>query len=320
MYAVLDTSYLPETLRPYIELYLDTIFETPIEKQGTLIPYEQVVQHLDEETVDHSNYCGLGGGGNFSCGSFAQLMGLQIKVEAHKYSKGIEILHDTLWNTRFSAERLKVAANKLINDVARVKRSAKNVTRSITKYLNFDSVKSNHNATNMVKQFQFLNQIKEQLEKDSNAVIAKMNEFRDQLCKLGQLRIHVVGNILKQQQPKTPWLQIFAQNVQATTTVLPKDFHPSHTLLNAQVFKPKVSKATVMLGIGSTDSSYLTQTCPSITSANDPDKSALMVLMEYLTALEVCNSCNNFNTNLGTILENDSWQGSLLFIYHLLEC
>jgi hypothetical protein len=56
-------------------LYLEIIFECPVERDGKLVKHDQVVQELTEDTVSYSNALGFSGS-NFVCGQFAQLLSL----------------------------------------------------------------------------------------------------------------------------------------------------------------------------------------------------------------------------------------------------
>ena len=58
--------------RMLLPLLLSALLESPVLRAGATVPWESVVQQLAAITLDTG--CGLGfGGGQFSCGSFAQL-------------------------------------------------------------------------------------------------------------------------------------------------------------------------------------------------------------------------------------------------------
>lgn len=92
------------------------IFSLPIEKDGELISYEDVVKGLDEDTIEYNTALGSAYFG------FRELVEFHIKVDSSKFEKSIQWLHDILWNTQFTAERLKIVASQILNDVPQAKR------------------------------------------------------------------------------------------------------------------------------------------------------------------------------------------------------
>lgn len=81
MIAILDTSTVPATLRPYIMLLLDLIFESPIQRGNSIIPYEEVVRELSADTIYRDSQIGLGlSSGKFSCGPYCTNAVVVIKV------------------------------------------------------------------------------------------------------------------------------------------------------------------------------------------------------------------------------------------------
>lgn len=94
----ISTTSVPAHLLPYTRLLLKTIFSLPIERNGELIPYEEVVKGLGEDTVEYDASLGTSGG-------FREMAVFTVKTVASKYAKGIQWLEDVLWNTQFTAER-----------------------------------------------------------------------------------------------------------------------------------------------------------------------------------------------------------------------
>ena len=95
----------------------------PIEKDGQLIDYEDVVKGLGEDTIEHNATLGADYLG------FKELVVLNLKVSNAKYEKSIQWLHDILWNTQFTAERLKIVASQILNDIPQIKRDGYDVSR-----------------------------------------------------------------------------------------------------------------------------------------------------------------------------------------------
>lgn len=102
--------------------------ELPIERDGKIIPYEDVVAQLNDETVSSCTSIGLGGGRClFQCGNYSQTCTVNLQVEASKYEIGLKWMKELLYKTIFTVERLKVVALKMTNSAAQVKRSGKTV-------------------------------------------------------------------------------------------------------------------------------------------------------------------------------------------------
>jgi Zn-dependent M16 (insulinase) family peptidase len=274
----MDTSELDEKLRNYLELYVECLFNCPIEKKDVKLTHEQVVELLNDETVSYSNGIGLSGE-NFVCGTFAQLTLFEMKFDSQNFEKGIEWVHDILWNTKFDVERLKISTVKLINDVSNYKRNAKSISRAAIKYLNFDTKKSNHNVLNYSRQHDFLTELVTRLDKEPESVIKEMNEMRDFITNPERIRLNIITNFYEKKNVKKLLLEKF---LNSKTIYKPKPFFYSKDLLTNQ----KQSKDGFIFGISSTDSSNLYQTAVGISSYDDKDIASLEVVIEYLTGLE----------------------------------
>lgn len=133
----MDTSDISTEHRIYLPLIMECLFESPINKQGEIISYEDVIEKLNQDTVSFSCGIGLGSKSLFKCGQYSQTVSVMIQVEAAKYEKGVEWLHDILYNTIFSLERIKIIAAKMNNAVAQAKRSGRDVVAYAMRGLRF---------------------------------------------------------------------------------------------------------------------------------------------------------------------------------------
>lgn len=131
MFALMDTSAVPANLRLYLPILLEALFESPIERDGKLIPYEEIVTELNNDTVTSSGQLGLIRNGRFTCGPYAQTAVVQLQVDTAKYERGISWLKEILYKTVFTTERLKIIATKMANDIAQAKRNGKKVLSNI---------------------------------------------------------------------------------------------------------------------------------------------------------------------------------------------
>lgn len=292
----MDSSDLPDRLRPYLELYLECVFQLPIRRDGVLIPFEQVVKELNAEAVSTSNGIGIiRGGSNFECGVFSHAVNLSLKFEADKYDSAVRWMRELLYQTEFTADRLKISAQKLINDVARARREPTMITRACIHMTNFDHLRCNHNACNFMRQYQFLMKLVETLSKEGNEaqrVLEDMNAMRAHLASAGHLLIHVVGNVFR--QPLGSVLRMWKQEFLAK---MPAQIATRDTT-STTLFTPKFTREVAIeasqaggieqiVGIASTDSAYMSQTIPLLLDRFDADDIApLIVLNEYLCSLE----------------------------------
>ncbi|XP_022082849.1 uncharacterized protein C05D11.1-like [Acanthaster planci] len=282
--VLLDTSSVPADLKPYLPLFMEIIFESPVMRDGVLIPYEDVVTQLAADTLSTESSLGFKGA-RFRCGQFSQLALIEVKVEVEKYTKGVQWLQELLYQTQFVADRLKIVANKMTNDVARLKRDGRTVAVAALRELNYVK-ESNFHVTSMMRQQKFLSSVVETLDKDPVSVIEDMKSLREVLTSPDNLRIHMAADMKKLKEAgdvQLPWQQHFVgKNIKAQSKCDKLGKFASQLLCPASSDAP----LGTIVGVGSVESAFLIQTVPCVSSFSDPDLPALMVYMECLCALE----------------------------------
>lgn len=77
----MNTSEVPENLRPYIPLLMELILVSPVNRNGKLVPYTDIVNELESDTIQISSGVGVVGGSRFSCGIFSQGANLTLQVK-----------------------------------------------------------------------------------------------------------------------------------------------------------------------------------------------------------------------------------------------
>lgn len=60
--AHIATSTIPTRLLPYTRLFLKAIFSLPVDKNGSLVSYEDVVKGLSEDTLEYDASLGTSSG------------------------------------------------------------------------------------------------------------------------------------------------------------------------------------------------------------------------------------------------------------------
>ncbi|KAJ6238525.1 presequence protease [Anaeramoeba flamelloides] len=310
--VIIDTTDLPPQYRKYLSLYKEISFKSPIVRNNKIIEQEQFIKELEKDTIDYSTQIGFYGNSNFVTGSFGQYLIFKVSGEISKYQLLINYLKEIIWQTFFTAEKLKIAAQNLVNDVARFKRNGWYVAFSSLKYNIYDQEKSNHVATNFMVQHKFLTDFLQQLNENKEETIQEFTKFRDLLVSnLKNFKIHVASNLFKIENPKLNWI---------SNSFIPKkicdfdgqennekkkeqNFYPSSNncvysahLLNPNYLKKSnkennekneliEKKKNVVIGLGSVDSGFSAHGTNSISSYSDEYYPALMVAIEYLSSM-----------------------------------
>ncbi|KAL9988958.1 hypothetical protein ACROYT_G003456 [Oculina patagonica] len=277
--VILDTAAVPEELKPYLSLYLEVLFESPILRAGGVIPYEQVVAELAADTLDQVSCLGLRGS-RFMPEEFPQLACVSLKLEVEKYEKGICWLHELLYKTQFTKERLEIVGKKMMNDVASMKREGRTVTKTLIRDIAFTK-ESNMFSANMVRQYSFLNQLMTDLESDASKVIEKVEKLRSILTQPSNLRVHVAADVNR--LPANPHALWKTKLLPSTSATIPANIP---AVRKSSVFLSKNPGHGKIVGVGSVESSFLYQTTRCINSFDHPDLAPIMVFLECLTTLE----------------------------------
>lgn len=80
---IIGTESVPVALRPLLDIYVQNMFTSPIERNGQRVEFEQVIMELEKDTVDYG--VGTGGGvGN------PEALCMRISVEVEKYALAIQ--------------------------------------------------------------------------------------------------------------------------------------------------------------------------------------------------------------------------------------
>jgi Zn-dependent M16 (insulinase) family peptidase len=194
----LDTFHLSYEQRLYLQLYLDCLFELPLEREGVIIPFEDVVKELDKKTVKRSTAVGLSTS-SFNVSDFSQLISFKTKCSKERYAEVVKLMSELLWKSVFSVERLKVSVSKLLNAIPQEKREGMKVARTALKVLCFDKERSNHLACSIFNQGEFLEKLQARLDENPNSVVEELTVFRDSSEKSPPLLSFFVFRFIKNQ-------------------------------------------------------------------------------------------------------------------------
>ncbi|KAG5670312.1 hypothetical protein PVAND_000588 [Polypedilum vanderplanki] len=280
-----DTSKIPVELRSYLLLFLDLILESPVQTEKELLPYEAVVAALEEEIISYETSLGLQSTSRFGCGPFSNSATFHMQVEVRKFEIAIKWMAHLIFDTIFTTERIHIVASKLVNDVATAKRNGYELAREISKALYYKR-ETNVQTNSVLSQYTFLTDLVEKMKNEEQAqeIISKLNHLREIL--IPTLTLHVATNLKKVKDLKTPFIplieKIQAFNCKTVETLM---VTPDHMLINENGNLEKEFTGSVV-GVGCVESGFMFHTSPGIKSFMDPDMSAILLYLQYLSQLE----------------------------------
>lgn len=80
-------------------MYLGTLFESPVKTQtGEYLPYEEVANRLEDETVNYACEFGL-------LEEFTNTLNVVVRVELAMYEKAVAWIKDVVYGSQFTKER-----------------------------------------------------------------------------------------------------------------------------------------------------------------------------------------------------------------------
>ncbi|XP_026679888.1 uncharacterized protein C05D11.1 [Diaphorina citri] len=163
---------------------------------------------------------GLESASRFTCGPFSHTACLMLQVEPDKFHKGIQWIRELLFETKLDADRIRIVANKIVNDVAQAKRQGNRMARDLLKGLLYNK-ESNHHSISVLRQHKFLSKVLEQLSSPSQTqeVISHLDQIRSILCHPKNIVVHMAANC-----------DVFSPtDVTLLRQILPSAPHPSAT-------------------------------------------------------------------------------------------
>lgn len=271
---IMNTGSVPVELRPLLSVYLENFFNTPIEREGKRIEFEQVVIELEKDTVSY----GIDAGSSLAAPEVIQI---SMQVEPEKYSTAIRWLKELLWDSVFDEERLKATTARLLADVPDEKRSGHSMVYAIDTMIHTAPTSISRARNTLVKAL-YLRRIQRLLSSSPQTVLDHLSTIRSSLLSFPNLRVLVVANLETLPHPVSAWTNFTAALPNTSTALAPIDTRFSR-LSPAGLSPGKLSYITPLPTI---DSSFLLATTRGPQTYTDPLLPALMVAVAYLDAVE----------------------------------
>ncbi|GAB6024396.1 hypothetical protein CHUAL_009562 [Chamberlinius hualienensis] len=302
IYGIMDTTIIPQHLKMFLPLFMELILESPIVRNGEIIPQEQVMAELSRDTVQFDSSIGtpMKYGNRFECGSYAQMAFLVLQVDIEHYVEGITWLHDLLFAAKMSPERVKIVAKKMLSDVSKLKREG----YFMSKILAFEqcfSKDSNYRVNSLARQHVFLTMLVAKLADEPQTIINALEELQRILTSLENLTVHLAVDVLAlslfyNENKDLLWKAKFPTDKKRNGDWIwkqnsePIDFEKRklvvHHCHEFCIDPTGNCVRNAVLGLGSIESSFLQLSAPCLTDHLHPDLPAIMVLLEYMCQLE----------------------------------
>ena len=271
----------------YLQLWCECAFELPIHDGDVKLTYEEVIQKLTEQTVSMGMASGRGGG--TFCGT-DRWINISVKADAPNFDKAVSWVKRVVFKSVFDKERLKIAATRMQATIPDEKRDARSLMSTLLAGIRWKD-ESSRFASNWCRMEPFLVRL---LKSDFSECAEKLEGIRKKLAASHDVVAWVSGDINKMKDPVKPVLTLDAC-VQAaksklatlktpfTKSKLDDAFIHSGTL---KKYNGKFSAIGSVLTSSMIESNYLRIIGPSIDDAEHKELPALLVGIEYLTALE----------------------------------
>ncbi|WFD29887.1 hypothetical protein MSPP1_000901 [Malassezia sp. CBS 17886] len=276
---VFGTEAVPQTLRPYMTLYLSMLFALPITRLDTQerLTYEEVVHALDNDVLEYDAAIGLGS-------SFAENVAIEMKVEAHQYETAVTWLRDLLWGSEFDVERVRVAVAKLAQSLPEQKRDGRAVAWALSRLLLYSEADSTCLANSILAQSRHVPEMQTKIAEQPAQVVETLEHIRHTLLRPDSLRVSVAGDILALRAPRAPWMHKFALPEWQGTPARPVALPWARDVTNALGKAPAVQGR--ICALPTIESSYAVFTARGIRDYCDADYAALVVTITVLNAME----------------------------------
>lgn len=271
--VVMGTEVVPINLRPLLAIYMESFFTTSMKRDGQVIPFEQVIMGLEADTVAYTMESGQGIGNS-------EAIAINLQVEAEKYQAGIQWLNDLMWSSIFDVDRIQATTTRLLADIPDAKRDGGQMVYAVELMTSTAPSSASRARSTLVKAL-YLKRIRYLLAKDPKVILDQLAELRSALCQPSNLRILVIADIEKLQQPVSSW-EIITEGHDTFTPLRPLDTRLSR--LSEQGRTP--GNSAYVIPMAPIDSSFALVVSKGPSSLTDHTVPALMVAISYLNAVE----------------------------------
>ncbi|XP_022820745.1 uncharacterized protein C05D11.1-like [Spodoptera litura] len=273
---IFDTTSVDESTRKWLPLHMNGLAECGVRRGETLIPHEEVISTTEQLTVMFNNNIGFDRSGNFSIGHFGNFVHIETRCEPQDYEEVVNHLYEILYAAEITKERLLVFAQRLINDVAQVRRSGDKMMYDALR----DSVyskNSNLHWCTVLRQQKFLKELIEQLTAGGDSAESALLEARKSFKSITENAwLHLATDFERYKLSTEPWKRFAREN--EITPLTPRLYWDAELLSSFG--------GGFVLGVGGWESCCVASLSPGPRGHSAAIVAPLMVALNYFTQLE----------------------------------
>jgi Zn-dependent M16 (insulinase) family peptidase len=273
VHLLVSTELLAVELRPLLAIFMEAFTNLPVDRDGTTIPFDQIVVELERDTVGYSMNS-ASALGNVEC------IRITLQVEIEKYSTALNWIQELLWHSIFDISRLKSIVSRLLADIPDSKRDGNDMMTAVHNMTHLSS-KSISRARSTLVQAVYLKRIKHLFNTDPDRVVYLLQSLRTHFTTFANLRFVVVSDLDRLSNPVSSF-QTLLSALDEPSPLAPLGSRLTR-LSNAGT---NPGQLAYVVPIPAIDSSFLFACTRGISSWTDPRLPALMVAQAYLNAVE----------------------------------
>ncbi|KAJ5968683.1 hypothetical protein N7501_004931 [Penicillium viridicatum] len=271
--VLISADSVPVQLRPLLSIYTEAFFNIPVQRDGKTIDFEQVVVELERDTVGYSMETARGLGNS-------EMLRISFQVELEKYANAVAWLQELCWKSVFDVERLRAINSRLLADVPDSKRSGDDMLAAVHVMVHYADESITRARSTLVKA-RYLKRVKRLLAEKPEEIVSRMEEIRKSLFQPDNVRIIVIADLEKLQNPVSAW-KPFAETLGTSTELRPITDRRSR-LSDAG---KDIGGKSYIVPMPTVDSSFAYATARGLDSYDSPDLPALLVAISYMNAVE----------------------------------
>lgn len=271
---LLDMTKTDQMTRQWLPVIMNSLGECPVYRGNTLIRHEEVVSTTERLTVVFKSGIGVSSTDTFTAGAFGNFVRLETRCEPQDYEELVQHLFEILYCAQISKERLLVFAQRLINEVAQVRRSGQKMVRDIL----FDSLYSNDSNAHwctVLRQYKFLKKLISILKEGGNLADEALNQAKEAFNNIrSRPWLHIATDFDRHNISAEPWRRFdFGKLLER-----PRLYWDAELLSGWG--------GGFVVGVGGLESSYLSQLSAGPQGFELPVSAPLLVALNYFTQLE----------------------------------